>query len=123
MHIDEKPFSCSKCDKTQAINLKTHERVNIVEKPFSCSTHFKNFTQASHLKKHDVIHTGERPFSCTKCTKKFTSEAYLQTHERIHTIHYQIIIALFLLFFGKISFPIFILFALFLFIRQVCNFY
>ena len=65
---DQKPFNCSKCDKTftEAGSLKTHERIHAGEKPFSCSKCDKTFTTAGNLKTHERIHKGERPTFTSK---------------------------------------------------------
>ena len=54
------------------------------EKPFRCTKCDKSFTRSDDLKKHERTHTGEKPFSCTKCDKSFSQSDNLKRHERIH---------------------------------------
>ena len=47
--------------------MKTHESIHTDEKPFSCSKCEKKFNQSQYLKTHEIIHTDEKPFSCSNC--------------------------------------------------------
>ena len=87
---DEKPFSCSKCEKKFSLqhNLKTYERIHTDERPFSCSKCEKKFSDAAYLKRHERIHTNERPNQCTTRLKCFRRKCHLIKHnKKIHQIY------------------------------------
>ena len=52
------------------------------EKPFSCSFCQKSFSKKITLQIHERIHTGEKPYSCDTCEKRFTRSFELTRHER-----------------------------------------
>ena len=54
IHKEEKPFKCTKCDKT--------------------------FSDYTGLRKHKRIHSGEKPFKCTECDKSFSDYTDLKRH-------------------------------------------
>ena len=83
-HIQEKPFSCSKCDKKylRESEVKVHERTHTKEKPFGCPTCHKIFISSSDLCRHKTTHTNERPFKCKLCNKTFTRKCHLKRHEK-----------------------------------------
>nr|XP_033787996.1 zinc finger protein 585A-like isoform X2 [Geotrypetes seraphini] len=93
MLIKERPFSCSKCQKsfTRMHTLIKHQKVHETERSLSCTTCGRRFTQKSSLKVHQKIHllrhrihTGERPFSCKECAEFFIQKTTLEMHPRIH---------------------------------------
>ena len=85
--FQEKPFSCSECDKSfvKAYNLKEHVRCHTGEKPYGCTECETRFASSSNLKVHMRTHTGEKPYQCMTCGKSFSTSGYLEYHVRIHS--------------------------------------
>ena len=52
------------------------------EKPFSCSFCQKSFSKKITLQIHERIHTGEKPYSCDTCEKRFARSFELTRHKR-----------------------------------------
>ena len=58
-------------------DLKWQEIIHTNEKPLSCSMCEKKFTQSGHSKKHERIHTSIGPFCCPLCDYESTTAAIL----------------------------------------------
>jgi uncharacterized Zn-finger protein len=60
------------CDKTlerESSTLKVHERIHITEKPFCCSKCNKKFARAGTLKSHGRIHIDKKPSAAQYVTR------------------------------------------------------
>ena len=70
---NEKPYTCSKCDRNfeSETDLLEHERIHTEEKPYRCSQCDKNFEFATDLLEHERIHTEEKPYNCLQCDRNF----------------------------------------------------
>ena len=77
---EEKPFSCSQCDRNfeSEKDLLEHERIHTEEKPYSCSQCGRNFESETILLEHERIHTDKKPYSCSQCDWNFESETILR---------------------------------------------
>ena len=82
VHRDERPFSCSLCDKLfrrkqrLELHMTTHDR----ELPYICNLCNKQFRCSSSLKYHEKIHKGEKQFSCSRCSLRFRTSQALSGH-------------------------------------------
>jgi len=113
IHLWEKPFSCSFCDKKFRLKelLALHEmrhkgklpqcnlcggRFVSLEKHIAnihsaanyehfCSVCKKGFRTTSHMREHMLTHTDERKYTCQDCGHRFRTLKDLRTHMVIHT--------------------------------------
>ncbi|XP_052357065.1 protein krueppel-like [Oncorhynchus keta] len=65
--------------------LRVHEKIHSQEKPHSCSYCDKAFKQLSNLKLHQRIHSDQKPYACSYCDKTFRAQGTLKVHLRTHT--------------------------------------
>ncbi|CAG00298.1 unnamed protein product, partial [Tetraodon nigroviridis] len=71
IHMGERAFKCSSCDKEFARrnHLAIHLRIHTGERPHTCPFCKKSFAQRSNLNVHLRTHTGEKPYFCKTCGK------------------------------------------------------
>ena len=83
----EKPFGCSRCDKTfsHSSYLQKHKQIHREQMLFPCSRCNKVCSQSGSLKRHQKSHTGEKTGSCTLCKKAFSLSHQLKLHQRTHS--------------------------------------
>lgn len=81
IHVGEKAFKCSECDREFARrdHLAVHLRIHTGEKPHKCSFCRKSFAQSSNLNVHLRKHTGEKPYFCKSCGKMVAHSYHLKT--------------------------------------------
>ncbi|XP_071336099.1 zinc finger protein 180-like [Trachinotus anak] len=81
VHMGERAFKCSECDKTFARrdHLAVHLRIHTGEKPHKCPFCGKSFAQSSNLNVHLRMHTGEKPYFCKSCGKMVAHTYHLKT--------------------------------------------
>ncbi|XP_044729634.1 zinc finger protein 271-like [Chrysoperla carnea] len=82
IHSEEKSFSCDICDKSfsQQSTLAAHKRIHSEEKSFSC-----RFNKRISLVQHKCIQSEEKPFTCNICNIKYEQQSDLITHQRFHS--------------------------------------
>ena len=113
MHAGEKPFQCSKCERSfsslstfdcqtnirrgehkntecgkccqSRTALAVHRQSHSGEKLFICTVCGKRFAWGSNLVNHSRMHSGEKPYKCHVCDKAFSQSGNLNTHVRVHT--------------------------------------
>ena len=54
--------------------LDEHERIHTEEKPYSCSQCDKRSERINDLNEHERIHTGEKPYSYFQCDQMFRAK-------------------------------------------------
>lgn len=88
IHGDQdKPFSCSQCDKTFANQeyLKRHVIRHTGQRDHECNLCPAKFAFKSGLNSHMLTHSDVKPFECSICTSRFSKHSSLKAHHKIHT--------------------------------------
>lgn len=65
--------------------LIKHERTHSNDKPFSCSDCDKEFTSENELKNHENEQSDGKPFACKECDAKFCDSKALKDHRAVHS--------------------------------------
>ncbi|CAL4152245.1 unnamed protein product [Meganyctiphanes norvegica] len=79
LHTDEKSYWCYNCEKTQE-----HQITHMGKEPYRCSNCDSKFYCQCGLTQHQRTHTGEKPFQCRDCEKFFVYKCALEKHKRTH---------------------------------------
>jgi len=83
VHSDDKPFKCSKCEKTfkRMAALKEHLRnTHTDEKHFQCLICQYACRDRRNLKTHMLIHVGLKPYQCTFCDVSYSDPSNCKKH-------------------------------------------
>lgn len=83
-----KKYQCEVCQKEfgYSNDLRKHLRIHLDERPFSCTQCNKTFRQAGCLKNHIACQHGtDISYTCDYCTKSFPIKERLRLHLRIHS--------------------------------------
>ena len=84
-HPNENLFSCCQGDKKFKSSLDMDNHQNEHEKPFRCSQCDKTFEGSNDLNDHTSKHQpDENPFRCSTCGKNFAKSVDLNNHESEH---------------------------------------
>ncbi|KAJ9581726.1 hypothetical protein L9F63_023093 [Diploptera punctata] len=85
-HSNEKPFTCTFCNKSFSRKQQYNYHLNIHrdEKPFKCTLCSRSFARKSVLTEHLYTHSNDKCFKCTFCNKSFAQKSTLSAHIRIH---------------------------------------
>lgn len=80
IHMGERAFKCSNCDKEFARrnHLAIHLRIHTGERPHTCPFCKRAFAQRSNLNVHLRTHTGEKPYFCKSCGKMVAHSYHLK---------------------------------------------
>lgn len=81
IHMGERAFKCSNCDKefSRRNHLDIHLRIHTGERPHTCPFCKRSFAQRSNLNVHLRTHTGEKPYFCKTCGKRVAHSYHLKT--------------------------------------------
>ena len=88
IHIGEKPYQCSNCDKAfpkKLVNSSTIYQPTLQRSHTNAGISKKAFSESSHLKNHIMTHTHEKPYQCSYCKKSFIEKCNLVHHTKNHT--------------------------------------
>ena len=87
VHSDERPYTCSLCNKSYKSNpmLDVHMKTHTKERPYVCDVCGQSFALRNTLSYHVNSHTNARPYKCEICGKGFNCHSGKQKHRRIHT--------------------------------------
>ena len=86
LFILETHVLCVRCVRKRSYDhLQQHKSIHIGDKPYVCTFCEKSFMINSILQRHVLIHTGDKLYACILCEKAFIKKSGLKPHMLIHT--------------------------------------